>query len=144
MLTKAPALWPSVFTIVERIDRRPYFIAIRRGLALTLPLIMIGALALLLRFPSIGGMQLFLTKAFGSQLNFYCDSLIASTFGIGSLVALYGFTDALTNLHNQRFGHRVVNPTIAVMVVVSCFFTLIAPNRDATLAASLSLGQGML
>jgi lactose/cellobiose-specific phosphotransferase system IIC component len=133
----------NFLSIVERIDRRPYFIAIRRGLTLPLPLIMIGALALLLRFPSTSGMRQFLTETFGPNLNFFCDSLLAGTFGIGSLVALYGFTDALTNLHNQRFGHRVVNPTVAVIVVAACFFTLIAPNDHESIVAALSLGQGL-
>ena len=143
MNTKVPAPKLSFSTIVERIDRRPYFIPIRRGLALPLPLIMVGALALLLRFPSSAGMRRFLTDTFGSNLNFFCDNLLAATFGIGSLVALYGFTDSLTNLHNQRLGHRQVNPAVATIVVVSCFFTLIAPNDHEALVASLSLGQGL-
>lgn len=143
MTTKVQALEHSFSSLVERIDRRPYFIAIRRGLALPLPLIMVGALALLLRFPSTPGMSRFLTEIFDSNLNFFCDNLLSATFGIGSLVALYGFTDSLTHLHNQRLGHRHVNPAVAVMIVVSCFFTLIAPNNHQTLAASLSLGQGL-
>ncbi|WP_244201451.1 EAL domain-containing protein [Paraburkholderia rhynchosiae] len=70
--------------------------------------------------------------------------MLAGTFGIGALVALYGFADVLTTLHNQRPDHRHVNPTVAAIVVVSCFFTLITGNSEATLKASLSLGQGML
>jgi lactose/cellobiose-specific phosphotransferase system IIC component len=143
MTTQAPAPWLRFLTIVEQVDRRPYFIAIRRGLALSLPLIMIGALALLLRYPPTAGIHRWLTDAFGTRLDSFCDSLLAGTFGIGSLVALYGFADVLPHLHNQRAGHRVVNPTVAAAVVVSCFFTLIAPNGDATLMASLSLGQGL-
>ncbi|MFM0619727.1 EAL domain-containing protein [Paraburkholderia nemoris] len=144
MMTKAPARWSSFLTIVERIDRRPYFIAIRRGLALPLPLIMIGALALLLRYPPSVDLHRILAAHFGSRLNSFADSLLAGTFGIGSLVALFGFADVLTNLHNQRLGHRHVNPTVAAIVVVSCFFTLIARDSEKTLMASLSLGQGML
>ncbi|TKC88780.1 EAL domain-containing protein [Trinickia terrae] len=143
-MTKKPARWLSFLTIIERIDRRPYFIAIRRGLALPLPLIMSGALALLLRYPSSVDMHRWLMKVFGPRLDFFCDNLLAGTFGIGALVALYGFADALTNLHNQRLGHRHVNPTVATIVVVSCFFTLIAGDSEGTLSASLSLGRGML
>ncbi len=143
MITRVPAPWLRLLTIVERIDRRPYFIAIRRGLALSLPLIMIGALALLLRYPPTAGLRRFLAASFGSRLDFFCDSLLTGTFGIGSLVALYGFADVLTHLHNQRAGHRLINPMVTVAVVVSCFFTLIAPNGDTALMASLSLGQGL-
>ena len=143
MSAKASAFWLRFITVCERIDRRPYFVAIRRGLALPLPLIMIGALAVLVRFPSSAGMSRFLTATFGPHLNAFCDGLIASTFGIGSLVALCGFTDALANLHNQRRGHRLVNPALAVIVVVSCFFAVIDLWGDNGRAASLSLGQGM-
>jgi cellobiose PTS system EIIC component len=144
MLTKVPALWLGFLTIAERIDRRPYFIAIRRGLSLPLPLIMVGALALLLRDVPSANMHRFMTARFGTHLESFADILLAGTFGIGSLVALYGFADALTNLHNQRLGRRHVNPAVAAIVVVSCFFTLLVGGRDGTLTTSLSLGQGML
>ena len=143
MTTQALSPWLRLLAAAERIDRGPYFIAIRRGLALSLPLIMVGALALLLRYPPTPGMRQFLTSAFGARLDAFCDSLLAGTFGIGALVALYGFADVLAQLHNQRAGHRVVNPTVAAVVVVSCFFTLVAPGADASLMASLSLGQGL-
>ncbi|WP_197339117.1 PTS sugar transporter subunit IIC/EAL domain-containing protein [Ralstonia solanacearum] len=143
MTTQAPSPWLGFLTIVERVDREPYFVAIRRGLALSLPLIMIGALALLLRYPPTAGIRRLLLGAFGPQLDFFCDSLLAGTFGIGALVALYGFADVLTNLHNQRAGHRVVNPTVAAVVVASCFFTLIAPSGDEAVIASLSLSHGL-
>ncbi len=144
MRIQATGPWLRLVHVVERIDRKPYFIAIRRGLALALPLIMTGAVALLLRYPSSAGMRELLTDTFGPRLNLFCDSLLVGTFGIGSLVALYGFTDVLTSLHNQRLGHRVVNPMVAVIVVMSCFFTLIAPeDGHASPVASLSLGQGL-
>ncbi|WP_407059188.1 hypothetical protein ACKZDW_00890 (plasmid) [Ralstonia syzygii subsp. celebesensis] len=74
MITRVPAPWLRLLTIVERIDRRPYFIAIRRGLALSLPLIMIGALALLLRYPPTAGLRRFLAASFGSRLDFFATA----------------------------------------------------------------------
>lgn len=143
MTTQALSPWLRLLSAAERFDRGPYFIAIRRGLALSLPLIMVGALALLLRNPPTAGMRQVLMEAFGARLDAFCDSVLAGTVGIGSLVALFGFADVLAQLYNQRGGHRVVNPTVAAVVVVSCFFTLIAPDADASLMASLSLGQGL-
>jgi cellobiose-specific phosphotransferase system component IIC len=130
--------------LVERIEGRPYFLAIRRGLTLPLPLIMIGALALLLRYPPSAAMQRFLTVHLGPHGDAFADNLIAGTFGIGGLVALYGFADAFANLHNHRRADRYVNPAAAAIVVVSCFFTLIVRDDHETLLASFSLGQGML
>ncbi len=144
MTQEALGPWLRLVHVVERIDRKPYFIAIRRGLALALPLIMTGALVLLLRYPSSAAMQRVLAEAFGPRLDLFFDSLLAGTFGIGSLVALYGFTDVLTSLHNQRLGHRVVNPMVAVIVVTSCFFTLVTPGDiDASPLASLSFRHGL-
>ncbi|CAJ0719492.1 hypothetical protein LMG6871_02902 [Ralstonia edaphis] len=143
MTTQALSPWLRLLSAAERFDRGPYFIAIRRGLALSLPLIMVAAVALLLRNPPTAGMRHLLLQAFGPGLDAFCDSVLAGTIGIGSLVALFGFADVLAQQHNQRAGHRVVNPTVAAVVVVSCFFTLIAPEADASLMASLSLGQGM-
>ena len=143
MMTEAPSRWLEFVNFVERTDHRPYFIAIRRGLALPLPLIMTGALALLLRDPPSDSMRWFLLAAGGPYWERLVDSLLVGTFGIGSLVALYGFTHALTHHHNQRPGGSQVNPLIAVSVVTSCFFILIAPDGNASLIASLSLGGGM-
>lgn len=141
-IAKASAFARRFVALVERIDRKPYFVALRSGLALPLPLIMTGALALLLRFPATPGMHDWLIARFGSRLDAFCDSLLTGTFGIGSLVALYGFTTVLTDLRNRRLDHRTVNPTVAAVVVVSCFVTLLVPTGDTTLQA-FSLGDGM-
>lgn len=143
MNMKTSVAWQKLRTGIEQLDGSAYFIAIRRGLALPLPLIMLGAFTLLIRFPPTAGSQAYLTAVFGSHLDSLCDTLLAGTFGIGSLVAMYGFSDTLTTLHNQRLGLRMVNPTVAAMVVMSCFFTVLAPTDGASLMASLSLGQGL-
>lgn len=142
-MTEAQSRWHTFSRAVERIDRLPYLVAIRRGLALPLPLIMTGALALLLRHPPSESMSRWLSAAFGRHWLALTDSLLAGTFGIGSLVALYGFAVALTELDNQRPNRSPVNPTITASVVVSCFFTSIAIDDKTPLMASLSLGGGM-
>ncbi len=144
MIKMALARSPGFVALVDRIDNLPYFVAIRRGLALPLPLIAMGALALLLRYPPSTGMQRFLTEHLGSHLDSFADSLIAGTFGIGGLVALLGFADAFTTLHNQRLADRHVSPAAAAIVVVSCFFMVVVRDGEGGLPASLSLGQGML
>lgn len=143
MNAKIVVAWQKIRTGIEQLDGSAYFIAIRRGLALPLPLIMLGAFALLVRFPPTARGQALLTAVFGPHLDALCDAVLAGTFGIGSLVAMYGFSDTLTTLHNQRLGHRMVNPTVAAIVVVSCFFTAFAPTDGTSFMASLSLGQGL-
>ena len=144
MMAQSPGFRRTFWSVAERIDRLPYFVAIRRGLALPLPLLLIGALALIARFPSAAAPHGVLAQALGSaRLDSCLDDLVASTFGIGSLVALYGFTDALAGIYNRRLGQRIVNPQVAVVVVTGCFFMLMAPAHEHSLQASLSLGHGL-
>ncbi len=128
----------------ERLSQKPFFVAVQRGLALPLPLIMVGALALLVRFPPFQQMQVFLSNTFGPQLNAICDNLIAATFGIASLVALLGFSTVLTNQYIARYSQRRANPSVTAMVVLSCFFIIIAPTDDTSLRSALSLNEGLL
>ncbi|WP_373235840.1 EAL domain-containing protein [Cohaesibacter celericrescens] len=130
--------------LTEQLSQRSFFVAVQRGLSLALPLIMVGALALLVRFPPFVWLQSFLTDIFGPHLNVMCDNLIAGTFGIASLVALFGFSTVLTDQYIQEHDHRRANPTITAMVVISCFFIIVAPNDDTTLRSALSLSEGLL
>lgn len=133
-----------ILDLAEQMSQRPFFVAVQRGLSLSLPLIMVGALTLLIRFPPFPWLQAWLTDVFGPQLNAICDNLIAGTFGIASLVALFGFSTVLTEQFIQKHGRRRANPTITAMIVMSCFFIIVAPGDDATLRSALSLSEGLL
>ena len=85
-----------------------------------------------------------LEQVFGPGLNNFCDNLIAGTFGISSLIALLGFAGELTNHHNQSAGRLTVSPLVTAMVVLSCFFILVAPRDGTSLSAALSLSNGLL
>lgn len=129
---------------VESVSYQPYFIAIRRGLALSLPIVMVGALAELLRFPPSDTLRRFLAAHFGPKLDTFCDTLLSGTLGIASLIALFGFAHVLTDLHNERQGQRSVEPTVSVMIVLACFFILISPGDSASLRSALALDSGLL
>ena len=105
---------------------------------------MVGALTLMVRYPPVAGVQTFLEQTFGPHLNDVCDIIIAGTFGIAALVALFGFSGELTTHYNQKAARLAVNPLITAVVVLSCFFIIVAPQDDVSLAAALSLSDGLL
>lgn len=133
-----------VLDIAEKLSRQSFFLSIQRGLALVLPLIMIGALALLLRdfpFPSL---TLFLDQLFGNSWRIACNNLIEGTFGIASLAVLCTFSGALTMFHNQRHTGQFVSPVMAVVVIFSCFFVVTAPAESTLWKTAFSLDSGLI
>jgi cellobiose PTS system EIIC component len=136
--------WPVhtefVLKCIEVTGRLDFFVAIRRGLMFSLPLILIGAFAILLRDLPIPALQ----RQFGNAWTEQCNIIINATFGIGSLVVLIGFTHARTERHNQRHTDQAVSPIIAVVVVLASFFIVVAPVQAEHWQQTLSLDKGLL
>lgn len=144
METHLSPFWTRLAALAGRVNGLPYFVALQRGLAPCLPLILIGAVMLVLRVPPAGIGEQTLTRIFGTSLNAFCDTVIAATFGIAALGAVLGFSVELTTLHNQRHPSAAVGTTTTSMTVVSCFFLTVAPRDDRALLDSLSLDSGLL
>lgn len=117
--------------------------ALQRGLALTLPLIMVGALALLLLHPPFPELKTLFADLFGAQFAPVLQILVSSTFGIAALLAMSGYAYVYANLRNTRETTPVASPVLVVMVTVTCFFVLVAPTDEATLQAAISLSFGL-
>ncbi|WP_240905672.1 EAL domain-containing protein [Thiorhodococcus mannitoliphagus] len=129
--------------LIEAGDQ-PLFLAIQRGLALVLPLIMVGALAILVRdFPS-ASIQQMLDAALGAQWRTRCGNLIDGTFGIASLALLCALSGTMATLHNQRHSGPHVSPIMAAVVVLSCFFVITAAGDTTTWRELFSLNRGLL
>jgi len=125
----------------ERLGNRPFFLAVQRSLALSLPLVMIGALALLLRdFPLQGGLD----QAFGPGWRLICDNLIAGSFGIASLAVLCAFSSSMTLLANQRNPLIMVSPVMTTIVALSCFFIVCAPAETNSWPTFFSMDRGLV
>jgi len=125
------------------LSRQPYFLAVQRGLALTLPLIMVGAVALLVKYPPIGALAVFRDEVFGEQLDKLADILIASTFGIGALVALAGLAFVFTSARNGASPDKSVSPIVSVLVALSAFLVVSAPDTEQGFHDAISFGQGL-
>lgn len=130
--------------LAERISRNSFLVAIQRSLALPLPLIMVGAFALLFRYPPFAWLQVSSDTAFGASFNNILDTLIAGTFGVSALVVLFGFSFVLTSQQIRNDNRERASPIIAAIVVISCFFIITAPTDYESLKSALALNEGLL
>ncbi|WP_417666916.1 EAL domain-containing protein [Roseibium sp.] len=124
---------------IERIGQVHCLIALQRSLALTLPLIMLGAIALLFRYPPLGTFGLELSEGYVQ----ICNAVIQATFGIAALVALIGFAITCSQLHNQKHPTQSVNPAITAIVVLSCFFLTMSQHGTTPLVDRFSITNGL-
>ncbi|MCK7611020.1 EAL domain-containing protein [Roseibium sediminicola] len=133
----------DVIGFADVLSRIPMLNALQRGLALTLPLIMVGALALLFQHPPFPELKPFFAILFGPQFDTVLSILVSSTFGIAALLAMCGYAYVYSNLRNTRESTPIASPVLVVMVTVTCFFVLVAPTEQATLQAAISLSFGL-
>ncbi|MBV8048694.1 MAG: PTS sugar transporter subunit IIC/EAL domain-containing protein [Paludibacterium sp.] len=124
------------------LESLPLFTAMRSGLTFSLPLIMIGAFAILLR-----ELPLSLAPAFSPSVQAVWRrgwaSVVDGTFGIAALTVLIGYVQARTAMHNQRYRTRAVSPMIAIAVVLACFFLTAVNDGDGAWARMLSIDKGL-
>jgi lactose/cellobiose-specific phosphotransferase system IIC component len=121
----------------------PFLLSVQRGLALALPLIMIGALALLLLNFPLPALQRTMDAALGESWRAACESLISGSVGIASLAVVCTFSGVMTAIHNQRHADQFVGPTMASVVVLSCFFVVTAPSVTSSWQTVFSIDRGL-
>jgi len=129
---------------VAQLEGQPVFLAVQRGLVVSLPLIMVGAVALLLRDFPVPAVQRLFDAWFGPVWRAVCADCIAGSFGVASLAILCATSSSLAILHDQRHADRYVSPVMAAAVALSCFFVLAAPQTTGTWRSLFSLDRGLL
>ena len=142
--TRLEGYFYSSLIFLEKLSAQPFFLSLQRGFTLILPLIMIGAIALLLHDIPFPALHVFLDKLFGAGWRIACDNLISGTFGIVSLAMLLTFSSAFTMSHNQRNKEQFVSPTMALIVILSCFFIVTAPAETASWKTIFSMDTGFV
>ena len=128
---------------VGRFAVRPFMIALRRGLLLSLPLVLVGAFALfvatIVAFPAVAE---FLGGS-ADILRSVCAAIIDATFGLVALVVVIGFSHSLAALTGSPADRYPVRPSAASVVTLSCFFIIVAPDTLDHWKAALSAGRGL-
>ena len=124
------------------LNTQPTLQAISSSLPLALPLIMVGAVMLMLRNLPWTAAQSALDEILGPAGIETCEALVSGTLGVASLAILGAFTAIRTIKANDSRTGLYTSPALAAVVVLSCFFILAAPANPESWHTVLSLSNG--
>ncbi len=120
----------------------PILIAIRQGLTQTLPLIIIGASALLILNMPFVNFNTFLNDDYLSYLSILCKIIKQSSFGIASLAILISISLEYTRQKSNSVNSSIVEPTVTTIVCVSSYFVMVTPIEGDFVKGFFSLSGG--
>jgi lactose/cellobiose-specific phosphotransferase system IIC component len=130
--------------VLEKLSNMSIFLVVQRSLAIVLPLIMVGAFGLIIRHFPFPGVHAFFEEMLGQKRLIHYDNLIAGTFGIVSLALLCTFSGVLAMTYNQKRKGPFISPVMAIVVVLSCFFIVTAPESNTAWETIFSMQHGLL
>lgn len=108
---------------------------------MVMPLVMIGAVGLMIQDFPVPELHRFLDHLFGLSWRGFCTNLVAGTFGVASLAVLCVVSGNLAARDGKR--KRNLNPLATIAVALSCFFILVAPAATGAWVKSFSLIHGL-
>lgn len=139
----AHRLSTAIVEAMGRFAAWPLMVALRRTLLLSLPLVLVGAFAhfvnALVSFPFVGVFPTEVVEA----VRALCAALVAGTFGLVALVVVAGFAHSLTTLTGTRSDRYTVSPASTSVVVLACFFIVVAPETFERWKDALSSSRGL-
>ncbi len=128
----SPLRWnvPRVITrFIERASAWTVLGAVRSGLVLTLPLVMLGSFAILLNNFPVRGYQEFMLSLFGPGWRDFGGVIWQGTFGIMALISLCSISYCLAEKHNRVYTLAKVNPLISGLVCVASVISLLPVHK---------------
>ena len=110
---------------MERFSNTPLLIAIRSGLAATMPLVLLGSLAVLLNSFPLPAYRIFMEETFGPNWRFFGSAVWGCTFAVMSLLMQFGVGAHITQQYNDANPRTMVSPLITGLVGFSSLLALI-------------------
>ena len=135
----------SLLCLLDDLSGRPAFLSIRRGLFIVLPLILVGSFTMLLRNLPFAEAQRAVDALLGPIGVRTCDNITSATFGIAALAlacALGGANAMRASLTSPSA--PAISPMLGSLVVLSCFFVIVAPEETDSWIISFSMDRGLL
>ncbi|MDR2364256.1 MAG: EAL domain-containing protein [Zoogloeaceae bacterium] len=117
----------------------PTMLAIRNGFLLCLPLVVAGALAILINNLPIPGYQSDMARIFGPNWSKIGALVWQGSFGVLSLPMLIGISYHLAVLHNQRHLANPISPVIAALVALASLITIIPADAKESVMQQLGV-----
>lgn len=90
------------------------------------------------------GLLYFFDEVLGQEWQMLFDNLILGTFGIVSLAVLCTFSGVMAMASNQKHKGPFISPVMAIVVVLSCFIVVTAPESNASWKTIFSMKHGLL
>lgn len=103
--------------IAGRFGSQRHLLALRDGIVMVMPLLILGAFAMIIAEFPLTAYTDFMAKVFGEGWNSFEGVIMNATYGIVALVACYGVTSSLVNSYS-------IDGTPAGMISLSSFFII--------------------
>ena len=103
--------------IAGRFGSQRHLLALRDGIVMVMPLLILGAFAMIIAEFPLTAYTDFMAKVFGEGWNSFEGVIMNATYGIVALVACYGVTSSLVNSYG-------IDGTPAGMISLSSFFII--------------------
>ena len=115
---------------MERLSSLPLLVAIRSSLVVTMPLVLLGSLAVLMNSFPLPAYKAFMEELFGPNWRFYGGVLWSSTFAVMSLTMQFSVGSHIAAQHNAANPGETVSPLIAGLVSFATLLSLISMETE--------------
>ncbi|MDR1131540.1 MAG: PTS transporter subunit EIIC, partial [Oscillospiraceae bacterium] len=107
--------------VAARIGGQRHLLALRDGIVMVMPLLIIGAFSMIIGEFPIEAVTNFLASVFGENWNAFEGVIMTATYSIAAIIACFGVASSLVNSYD-------LDGTPAGVVAVSALFTIVVPK----------------
>ncbi len=131
-----------IVSLLEAIADTPLLTSVRQGLALVVPLVIVGAVALLVLNLPLPQIHHFLTSIWGEKWQELCHLIQQSSFSIAALAALVCISSSYAKARGTLANHQRINARVTAIVSLACYFMLAVPMHGDLPREMFSIGGG--
>ncbi len=117
----------KLMPIAEKLATNRYLLAIRDGFMMAMPLLIIGAMSLLLAYIPIDGYGDFMAKLFGSNWMDFFMVPYHATMAIMTIFVILGMSNSLSKYYNIE-GMSTAVISLTSFLILTPFFTMFTPE----------------
>lgn len=117
MKNKSNFMEEKFLPVAGKVGSQRHLLALRDGIVMVMPLLILGAFAMIIAEFPLSAFTNFMAKLFGEGWNSFEGIIMNATYGIVALVACFGITSSLVNSYG-------IDGTPAGMISLSSFFII--------------------
>lgn len=135
-------LGDKAIPFLESAAETDLLVSVRQGLALVLPLIIVGAAALLILHLPLPQLHNLLTALCGDQWHKLCLLVQQGSFSIAALASVICISSSYAIARGTLANGQRINPRVTAVICLSCYFELSVPMQGLLPREMFSLGSG--